>query len=79
MGARRRRLNQQAAAGLSAPDRSGGGDYFSSPGPPPQQQQRTPHPRPAGPALNPALPLLLTVAACLAVAWLVLRAVVHVG
>ena len=70
--ARRRRLNQQAAAGLTSTlDRRGNVDYFSSPPPP---SARPTHPRPAGPALNPAIPLVLTVAACLGIAWLVLSA-----
>lgn len=75
MGARRRRLNQQAAAGHSAPDRSGV-DFFDSPPPPHASAVR---PRPAGPAHNPALPLIATVAACLALAWLVLKAALHHG
>lgn len=74
MGARRRRLNQQAAAGFSAPDRAGV-DFFDTPPPPTSR----PAPRPTGPARNPAVPLLLTLAACLAVAWLVLKAALHIG
>jgi hypothetical protein len=76
MGARRRRLNQQAAAGLSAPDRRGSVDFFDSP-PPPRATHH--HPRPAGLARNPALPLILTVAGCLAVACLVFKAALHRG
>jgi hypothetical protein len=75
MGARRRRLNQQLAAGEAITGRGEARGVNWLDLPPPPKTHGLERPRPAGPALNPAIPLVATVAGCLLVAWLVLRAV----
>jgi hypothetical protein len=73
MGARRRRLNQQLVTGLHGDGATAGANWLDAPPPPPAHGPG--RPRPAGPSVNPAVPLLLGVGAAAAVAWLILRAV----